>query len=197
MLEEAVRHFLQRQPHVLEADFLADDVERRMREAIVHGAHHPGEHRAVADAGIEHAKRRRPWMQMRELLGDAVRHLPLLAAGIDEQQILLPVVEEAEIALWIGGRAARRRLRRWHVDAGRLERRSGSWSRFARSFNHDWTWPLWRMSSHESMDAIERIGSDAAAIAQPCGELAVVDGTASEGRLRQPRRPAIVGDFLQ
>ena len=51
---------------------------------------------------------------MRELFGDAVRDLPFLAAGIDEQQIFLPVVEEAEIALRIAGlsrrgRAAERR----------------------------------------------------------------------------------------
>ena len=108
MLEEAVRHFLQRQPHVLEADFLADRVERHVREAVVHGAHHARQHRAVADAGVEHAHRRRTRMQMRKLFGDAVRHLPFLAAGIDEQQIFLPVVEEAEIAL----RIARLRRRR-------------------------------------------------------------------------------------
>ena len=111
MLEEAIRHFLQRQPHVLEADLLADGVERHVREAVVHGAHHPHQHRAVADAGVEHAHRRRPRMDVHELFGDAVRHLPLLAAGVDEQQIFLPVVEEAEIALRVVGLAAARRAR--------------------------------------------------------------------------------------
>ena len=40
---------------------------------------------------------------MRELFGDAMRYFPFLAAGIDEQQIFLPVVEEAEIALRVAG----------------------------------------------------------------------------------------------
>ncbi len=44
-------------------------------------------------------------MDVGELFGDAVRDLPLLAAGVDEQQIFLPVVEEAEIALRIAGRS--------------------------------------------------------------------------------------------
>ena len=118
MLEEAVRHFLQRQPDIFETDFLADDVERHVREAVVHRAHHPHQHGAVADAGIEHAHRRRPRMQMGELFGDAVGDLPFLAAGIDEQQIFLPVVEEAEIALRVAAQissaptpAVRRRRR--------------------------------------------------------------------------------------
>src|SRR5512143_2250493 len=39
---------------------------------------------------------------------------------------------------------------------------------------------------HEGADAIERVGGDAAAVAQPVGELAVVDGAAAEGRLGEP-----------
>ena len=42
-------------------------------------------------------------MDVHQLLGNAVRHLPLLAAGVDEEQIFLPVVEEAEIALRVVG----------------------------------------------------------------------------------------------
>ena len=34
MLEQAVRHLLQHQPHVLEADLLADDVERHRGKAV-------------------------------------------------------------------------------------------------------------------------------------------------------------------
>src|SRR6478752_832820 len=190
MLEEAVRHFLQGQPHVLEADFLADHVERHVREAVMHRAHHAGEYRAVAYTGIEDTNGRRARVQMRKLLGDAVRYFPLFAARIDEQQIFLPVVEEAEIALRVrlartvsgrgGGRrhAERMNLRGSCCDYG---------SRFAGSFNHDWTGPLWRVSSHESMDAIERVGGDAAAVAQPRGELAVIDSAPSERGLREPR----------
>ena len=109
MLAEAVRHLLHREPHVFEADLLADDVERRVREAVVHRAHHAQQHGAVADAGIEQAQRRRPRMDVGKLKRDAVRHHPLFAAGVDEQQILLPVVEEAEVALRIRLAAARRR----------------------------------------------------------------------------------------
>ena len=35
MLEEPVRHLFEREPDVLEADLLADDVERHGREAVV------------------------------------------------------------------------------------------------------------------------------------------------------------------
>ena len=104
MLEETVRQFLQRQADVFEADFLADDVERRVRIAVVHGAHHARQHAAVADAGIEYAQRRRARMKVWQFLRDAVRDHQLFAAGIHEQQIFLPVVEKAEIALRIGVR---------------------------------------------------------------------------------------------
>ncbi len=50
---------------------------------------------------------------------------------------------------------------------------------------------------HEAADAVERLGGDAAAVAQPRGELAVVDGAPAEGRFGKPGVPAIVGDFLQ
>ena len=67
MLEEAVGHLVEREPHVLEADLLADDVERHGREAVVHRAHHARQHGAVADAGIEDAHRRRARMDVGEL----------------------------------------------------------------------------------------------------------------------------------
>ena len=43
------------------------------------------------------------------------------------------------------------------------------------------------MGSHEAVDAVERIGRDAPAVAQPRGELAVVDGAAAEREFGQPR----------
>ena len=187
MLEEAVRHFLQRQADVFEADFLADGIERHVREAVVHGAHHPHQHRAVADAGVEHAHRRRPRMQMREFFGDAVRDLPFLAAGVDEQQIFLPVVEEAEIALRI---VRPRRRRGWQR---RRHRRAGSRARSMIAGR----WPCRGMRRHEAVDAVERVGGDAAAVAQPRGELAVIDGAAAEGRFRKPGLAAIVRNFLK
>src|SRR5215467_2322468 len=40
-------------------------------------------------------------VMLRVLERDAIGDDPLFAAGVDEQEILLPVVEEAEVALWI------------------------------------------------------------------------------------------------
>ena len=194
MLEEAIRHLLQCEADVLEADLLADDIERHVAEAVVHRPHDAGQHRAVADAGVEHPHRGRPRVEVRELFGNAVRDFPLLAAGIDEQQIFLPVVEEAEIAL----RVVRCRPRRsWR-------RRDGSWRR-------RWLRPhgnvrcrrtcsdhaTWRMSGHEAMDAVECVCGDAAAVAQPGGELAVIHGPASECGFGEACLPAIVGDLLE
>ena len=99
MLAETVGHLLQRKAHVLEADLLADHVERHMRETVVHCAQHAQHHSAVADAGIEHAHGRRARMDVGELERDAIGDHPLFAAGIDEEEIFLPVVEEAEVAL--------------------------------------------------------------------------------------------------
>ena len=186
MLVEPVRHLLQREPDVLEADLLADDIERHVREAVVHRAHHPQHHRAVADAGIEHAHRRRPRMDVAELQRHAVRDHPFLAAGVDEQQILLPVVEEAEIALRVVARrgaaagrgpTARAGGGRSMIEGRALSRRRGC--------------------VHEGADAVERVGRDPPAVAQPRRELAVVDGAAAEGRFGEPGLAAIVGDFLQ
>jgi hypothetical protein len=111
MLEEAVRHLAQRQAHVLEADLLADDEERHRREAPVHLAHHSREHGAVAHAGVEQPHRRRTRMDMAELEPDAARDHVLLAAGVDEEEVLLAVVEEAEV-LFRRELAHRRRGRR-------------------------------------------------------------------------------------
>ena len=50
---------------------------------------------------------------------------------------------------------------------------------------------------HEGADAVERVGGDAAAIAQAAGELAVVDGAAAEGRFGEPALAAEFADLLQ
>src|SRR5215471_10416870 len=50
---------------------------------------------------------------------------------------------------------------------------------------------------HERADAVERIGGDAPAVAQPARKLAVVDRAPAEGRLGKPGLAAIVGNFLQ
>ncbi len=192
MLEEAVSHLLQRQPHVLEADLLTDDVKRHVRKAVVHGAHGAHQHAAVADAGVEHAHGRRTGMQERELAGDPTCHLPFLAAGVDEQQIFLPVVEEAEVALRIAGLALRHdRRQRRRIGKPWLD------PRLADALDDDGTRPLRWVGSHEVVDAVEGVGGDATATSQPRGELAVIDGAAPESRFRQPCLPAIVRDFLK
>src|SRR5215472_18967155 len=53
------------------------------------------------------------------------------------------------------------------------------------------------MRLHEAVDAIEGIGGNAAAVAQPRRELAVVDGASAERGLGQAGAAAIVGDFLE
>ena len=116
-----------------------------------------------------------------------LRHFPLLAAGVDEEQILLPVVEEAEIALRVARLGRRRGRERRKRRAGFRELRSMTMGRG----------PSGRVGSHEAVDAVERVGGDAAAVAQPGGELAVIDGAASEGRFGKSGLAAIIADFLK
>ena len=97
MLEQPVGHLLERQPNVLEADLLADDVERHGREAMVHGAHGA---RSTVPSPMPASNRRRAggrgWM-LASSMPDALGDHPLLAAGRDEQQVFLAVVVEAEV----------------------------------------------------------------------------------------------------
>jgi hypothetical protein len=81
----------------------------------LHRAHHAQQHGAVANAGVEQSQRRGPRMDVVQLERNAVRHHPLFRTGVHEQQILLPVVEEAEVALRIGaaGDGGRYRDGRW------------------------------------------------------------------------------------
>ena len=88
VLVEAIRHFAQAEAHVLETDFLTDDVERHGRKTPVHLAHDPCEHRAVAHAGVEKAHRGWPRMDMAELQSHALRDYVLLAARVHEEQVL-------------------------------------------------------------------------------------------------------------
>src|SRR5580704_4252409 len=98
MLEQPVRHLVERQSDVLEAELLARDIERHVGKAAVHRAHHPRQHGAVAAAGVEYPERRWPRMDAGQLQRYPFRDHPLLAAGMDEQQIFLPILEKPEIA---------------------------------------------------------------------------------------------------
>lgn len=113
MLEQAVGHLLQGQAHVLQADLLADDVEGQGLEAGVHRPQEPRQHRPVADPGVVEAQCRRAGAQVGQLFRDAPGDHPLLATGVDEEQVFLPVVEETEIVCAV--------LPVWRsLDSGRL-----------------------------------------------------------------------------
>src|SRR4029079_6146243 len=53
------------------------------------------------------------------------------------------------------------------------------------------------VAGHETTDSVESLGGDAAPVAKPAGELAVVDRAPAEGGLGQARLPAIIGNLLQ
>ena len=111
MLEEPVRHLLHGEADIFETDLLADDVKRHMRKTVVHLAHHARKHGAVAYACIKYPNRRWPRVDVGEFEADTLCDHPLLAAGIDEQKIFLPVVEEAEVPLRVFGSGCRRQRR--------------------------------------------------------------------------------------
>src|SRR5215831_19085825 len=87
MLDETIRHLVQREANVLQANFLADDIERSSREPVVHRTHHACEHRAVTNASVEYAHRRRPRMDIGEFEAHPRSYFPLLRAGVHEEQI--------------------------------------------------------------------------------------------------------------
>ncbi len=103
MLEQSVGHLFEHEAHVFETDLLAHDVERHGGEAVVHGAHRARENGAVAHPGIEQSQRRGAGVNVGEFHPDALGDHPLLAAGCDEQQVLLAVVVEAEVVRCAAG----------------------------------------------------------------------------------------------
>ena len=106
MLEEAVGHLLEPEPDVLEADLLGRREQRDGGEVVVDGADEPRQHRRVAHAGVEDAQGRRAGQERAELLRRALADDRLLVAGVDERQVLLPVVVEPErlgLRLLLGG----------------------------------------------------------------------------------------------
>src|SRR6266545_2089545 len=78
---------------------------------------------------------------------------------MDEQQVFLPVLEEAEIAPGIA-------LLGRHVET--------AW----------WRQPARRGSRDVGLNPVQRVDGDALALAQTVHQLAVIDGTAAEGGLR-------------
>ena len=170
MLEQPVRHLFERQADVLEAQFLARDIERHMGEADVHRAHHPRQHGAVADAGIEDPQCRRPRMDGGQFQRDPLRDHPLFAAGVDEQQVFLAVLEETEIASRVA------LFGRHHEPARRRH-------------------PAGRGGGDIGLDAVQRIDGDPLALPQAVHQLAVIDRPPPERRLRHVGLAAEFGDL--
>src|SRR5262249_43374811 len=162
---------------------LGDDVERHGRKARMQRPHHPRQHGAVADAGIEHAQRRRRWLEVRKLERDAVGDLGLLAAGRDEQEIFLPIVEEAE--------ARRRDARRSCAGGGRRRRGGGT---IAVGLCRP-------MFAQVGADLVERAGRDLGAVAKPRDQFAVVDNEPPESRFcgsgRATKFPDLAEDLFR
>src|SRR4051795_11326780 len=101
-----------------------------------------------------------------------LRSDPLFAAGMDKEQVFLPVLEKTEIAARVAlfGRDLRRE-RRGH--------------------------PARHRGGDIGLDAIERVDGDALALAQPVHQLAVIDRAAAKGRFRHVGVAAEFGYLAQ
>jgi hypothetical protein len=119
VLEEPVRHLLEPEPDVLEADLLCDCDNGHRRMEPVYGAHESREDSSVAHAGVDQPDRRRDGGDLGQFLAGAVGDDRLLVRGVDEREVLLAVVVEAE-----RGRGFRRRRAHLRPD---LQRRIAKW----------------------------------------------------------------------
>src|SRR6476660_3674398 len=192
MLNEAIRHLVQCEADILEADFLADDIKGRCWEPVVHRTHHAREHRSITDTGVKYTHRWRPRMNVGELKTHARSDFPLLRTGVHEEQILLPVVEETEIALRIiTGEPGRHRRHGCRFHDGQNSWRSRLEQHAAARRD------TVRIARHEGADAIERVGRDPPAVAQTTCQLAVIHRAAAEGRLGEPPHTAKFADLLE
>src|SRR5207247_10105189 len=97
---------------------------------------------------------------------------PVFAAGMDEQQVFLAILEKAEIA-------ARIALFGRHLEAARRRQ------------------PARRGRRDIGLDAVQRVDGDALALAQPMHQLAVVYGPAAERRLRRVGLQAARGSLAK
>ena len=111
-------------------------------------------------------------MDAAELQRHPLRDHPLFAAGMDEQQVFLPILEEPEIAPWVA-------LLGRHLEAARRRQ------------------PARHRSRDIGLDAVQRVDGDALALAQPVHQLAVIDRTAAKGRFRHISLAAEFGDLAE
>src|SRR3979490_565321 len=98
-------------------------------------------------------------MDAAELQRHPLRDHPLFAAGMDEQQVFLPVLEKPEIAAGIA-------LLRRNFEAARR-----------------W-YPARRRGRDIGLYPVQGVDRDALALAQPVHQLAIVDSASAKGRFR-------------
>src|SRR5262249_9545490 len=99
--------------------------------------------------------------------------------------------EETEIELRIvGGEPRRNRRCRWLHD-----RQRAGWHRFKQHTTTRRRTVC--VARHERANPLERVCGDAAAIAQPAGQLAVIDGASAESRFGEPAHAAKLADLLE
>lgn len=96
MLLQAVGHLLKADAHVLVAYLLTNGQQRHAGETVVQQPHDACEHSAVAHACVKDPQGVRFGLQVLDLHADAVRYDLFFVAGVHEEEVLLPVVEEAE-----------------------------------------------------------------------------------------------------
>ena len=96
MLEEAVRRFLS-VSRTSSRPIPCRPRRTACGRTVVHGAHHSRQHRAVADAGVEHANRRRARMQVRQLFGDPVRHFHFLLQVLTNSRYFCRLSKKREL----------------------------------------------------------------------------------------------------
>ena len=111
----------------------------------------------------------------------------LFRAGGDEEQILLPVVEEPEVLLPV--RAGRRRIRGARLAPWRKAQERDELLRHRRH--------LGALLHHEGTHPLQGLGLDPRSVAQPRNELAVVDREPAEGRFRHLQPAAERGDRVE
>src|SRR5260370_11000015 len=99
-------------------------------------------------------------MDAAELQPDPLSDHPLFAAGMDEQQVFLPILEESEIAAGVA-------LLRRDFEAARRR------------------YPARHRGGDIGLDAVEGVDGNALTLAQPVDQLAVVVSAAAARPLRQ------------
>ena len=189
MLVEPVRHLVEREPDILEADLLAGDVERHVRNSDRasrasrasapcrrRDRHRTGAPPADAD-GCWRVPARPGWRPPTSRC--RCSRTEDISAGCRRSGN-----SAAPSSLALAGAAGSPVQGRWPAAGHHVD-------------DHGTRGFFSTVGGHERADAIERFGGDAPAVAQARYELSVVDGSPPEGEFGYAGPTAIVGDFLQ